>query len=131
MIWAMHCDSALIIETYLCGSLRFFLILLRLVVNNSDAQTNSLLAWDNCTFSIVLRFISDSDSLLFAIQVLYIETAKSKNRKICVKVYNTLIYFRYITFYITNRGGKLEFFALFRLFYSIFSQRITIFNYPY
>lgn len=68
MIWAMHCDSVQITETYLCDSLRFLVIPLHLGANNSDKQRNSFISWDNCTFSIVFRFISDSDSLLFAIQ---------------------------------------------------------------
>lgn len=68
----MHCVSAPITETYLCYSLGFSAIRLRLGVNNSDTQTNGLLAWENCTFSIVFRFISVSDSLLIGIQQFYI-----------------------------------------------------------
>lgn len=76
----MHCVSAPITETYLCYSLGFSAIRLRLGVNNSDTQTNSFISWDNCTFSIVFRFISDSDSLLFAIRQFYI--LELRNRKI-------------------------------------------------
>lgn len=88
----MHCVSAPITETYLCYSLGFSAIRLRLEVNNSDTQSNGLLAWENCTFSIVFRFISVSNSLLFAIQFLYIETAKSRNRKFASKYMILLLF---------------------------------------
>lgn len=78
----MHCVSVQIIEIYLCDLLRFSAIPLRLVVNNSDAQTNSLLAWDNCIFSIVLRFISVSGSLLIAVQQFYIWGLRNRESKI-------------------------------------------------
>lgn len=70
IIWVRLCYLAPIIETYLCDSLRFLVIPLRLEVNNSDTQTNSFISLDNCTFSLVVRFISVSDSLLFAIRQL-------------------------------------------------------------
>lgn len=91
----VHCVSTPIIETYLCYSLLFVAFRLRLVVNNGDTQTNSFIACENCTFSIIFRFIYDSDSLLFALQLLYIETTKSKNRKFASK-YIILFYIVYL-----------------------------------
>lgn len=95
IIWVELFYSTPIIETYLCDSLRFLVIRLRLGVNNSDTQTNSLLAWDNCTISIVFLFIPDSDFFNHNTTILYFGTAKSGNRKFASK-YIILFYIVYV-----------------------------------